>query len=83
MKTHLRLEPHSRLPGEVVVELWWGSEFVGTVVGADHPGVRVISKFPLAPLAEPRAILPRALEVRIFPGMTDEEFLRRAREGLG
>jgi hypothetical protein len=45
MKTELRLADHSVLPGTKVFELWYGGVFIGQVVGADGPGVRVISKY--------------------------------------
>ena len=48
MKTELRLAPHSTLPGHQVIELWHDGQFIGQVCGADGPGVRVLSKHPLA-----------------------------------
>ena len=47
-KTELRLTPHSEIPGAMSCELWYEGVFVGTVVGADGPGVRVISKHQLS-----------------------------------
>lgn len=44
MKTEIRVVPHLVIPGAQVVELWHGGQFIGTVVGADGPGVRIISK---------------------------------------
>jgi hypothetical protein len=44
MKTELRLVPHSVIPGEQVIELWYADEFIGTVTGADGTGVRLITK---------------------------------------
>lgn len=46
MKSKLILKPHSVLSGESIIEIWFGNRFVGTVVGGDFPGVRVISKYP-------------------------------------
>lgn len=45
-KTELRLRDHSVLPDAAVVEIWWNGVFIGEVVGADGPGVRVLSKYP-------------------------------------
>jgi hypothetical protein len=45
MKTQLRLVPHLVLPDAQVVELWHDGTLIGTVVGADGPGVRIISKY--------------------------------------
>jgi hypothetical protein len=45
MKTELRLLPHALVPGERVIELWHDGQFVGTVTGADGPGV--ITKHPM------------------------------------
>lgn len=45
MKAELRVLPHNVLPGQHTIEVWWGGRLVGTVVGADGPGVRFISPF--------------------------------------
>jgi hypothetical protein len=45
MKTELRLSDHQVLPGAKVVELWHDGLFIGQVVGADGPGVRIVSKY--------------------------------------
>lgn len=64
MKAELRLAKHVVLLGEAVVEIWWNGEFIGQVVGADGPGVRVISKYPKvaveldALLVEVRMLVP-------------------------
>lgn len=47
MKTELRLAEHSVLAGQQVIEIWHDGQFVGTVAGAEGPGVRVISKHPM------------------------------------
>ena len=47
MKTELRLAPHSQIHGANVVKLWHDGKLIGTVTGADGPGCRVISKYPL------------------------------------
>lgn len=47
-KTRLCVVPHSVLVGHFVVELWHGARLIGTVVGADGPGIRVISKYPMS-----------------------------------
>ncbi len=47
MKTELRLAPHSVIPGAKIIELWYAGQFIGQVVGADGPGVRVLSKHAL------------------------------------
>lgn len=44
MKTELKLGKHTQVDGAVVVEIWHHGEFIGQVVGADGPGVRVITK---------------------------------------
>jgi len=50
MKTEIRVRPHSLLPDQQIVELWYGEEFIGQVCGADGPGVRVISKHDMVPV---------------------------------
>ncbi len=47
-KTELRLKPHNLLPGVNVAEVWYDGALIGTVVGADGPGVRIISKHGLS-----------------------------------
>jgi hypothetical protein len=44
MKTEIRVKPHAVVPGVNVLELWHDGRFIGTVTGADGPGVRVITK---------------------------------------
>jgi len=61
MKTQLRLAPHSQLRGENVIEVWYDGEFIAEVVGADAPGVRVISKYKKTAVP----FEPLILEVRI------------------
>jgi hypothetical protein len=63
MKAELRIKPHSVLPDETVVEIWWGGLFIGQVTGADGPGIRVVSKHPKeAKIVDGRGMV---LEVRI------------------
>ncbi len=45
MKTQLRSVPHSILRDEVIIEIWHNGQFIGTIAGADGPGVRIISKY--------------------------------------
>lgn len=45
MKTQIRVVKHLVLTDADVVELWHDGQFIGTVVGADGPGVRIISKY--------------------------------------
>jgi hypothetical protein len=47
VKSELRLAEHASIHGAVVVEVWYGGEFIASVYGADGPGVRVISKHRL------------------------------------
>lgn len=61
MKTRLSFEPHSNLAGEIVVEIWRDGQFIGTITGADGPGVRIISKHA----KNVTVIDPMILEVRI------------------
>lgn len=67
MKTELRIAKHSVLPGQCVVEIWHGGQFIGQVCGADGPGVRVLSKHEVSAKVTPGtvsvaeiAIVPRA-----------------------
>jgi hypothetical protein len=69
MKTQLRLVPHLVLPDTQVVELWHDGTLIGTVVGADGPGVRIISKYLRNSGDAIRISLgdPPALEVALGP----------------
>lgn len=46
-KSKLKLESHLTLSGENVVEVWYEGKFIATVTGADVPGVRIVTKYPL------------------------------------
>ena len=72
MKTELRVKPHSVLPGQSVIELWHDGQLIGTVAGADGPGVKIITKHPVEaavvtdpPLPDGRTL--RVVEVNIKP----------------
>jgi hypothetical protein len=54
MKTELRLTPCNILIGALVVDLWHDGQLIGTITGADGPGVRIVTKFAVvvAPAAE-------------------------------
>jgi hypothetical protein len=47
VKTEIRVRPHIILPDASVCELWYAWKLIGTVNGADGPGARVVSKYPL------------------------------------
>lgn len=46
-KSKLKVDPHHLLADDQVVEVWHEDELVATVYGADGPGVRIISKYPM------------------------------------
>jgi len=56
MKAELRLRPHNILPDAQVIEVWYGGEFLATVVGADGPGVNVVTKHRLVTDERPAMI---------------------------
>jgi len=67
MKTKIKAVPHTQLPGENVVEVTYNGRLLCTIVGADGPGIRIISRYvgevtDLA-LSGPRTALPNVLEV--------------------
>lgn len=68
MKAELRLSDHSQLPGEKVIEIWYGGRMIGTVTGADGPGVRILSKYPIIAVEIPneRPTPVHVVEVRVF-----------------
>jgi hypothetical protein len=53
MKTELRPKPHAVVKGVTVIELWHGGQFIGTIAGADGPGVRIITKHPMTAKPSP------------------------------
>jgi hypothetical protein len=47
MKAELRFRKHSILPDKNIFEVWYDGKFIAEVVGADGPGVRLLSKHPV------------------------------------
>jgi len=68
-KTELRIQEHSIVPGAKVIEVWYKGNLIGTVAGADGPGVRIISKFPL----EAVAIAPSGINVATVKIMSERK----------
>jgi hypothetical protein len=52
MRSELRIATHAIRDNEQVIEIWYGGEFVGQVVGLDGPGVQVISKYRITAVAD-------------------------------
>jgi hypothetical protein len=71
MKTELRTAPHTIVEGAVVVEIWHDGQFIGQVVGADGPGVRVISKHPMLPQWHADQVT-KMVEIKIVPAQGRE-----------
>lgn len=64
MKTELRIAKHMLKRGANVVEIWHDGNFIGEVTGSDtFPGVRVITKYPMAIADRPG--LPNYMDVKI------------------
>jgi hypothetical protein len=53
VKTELRPEKHSAQAGQTIIELWHDGDFIGTVAGADGPGVRIVTKHTVTAKAAP------------------------------
>lgn len=68
MKTELRLARHTQLPDANVIEIWWAGKLIGQVTGADGPGVRVLSKYPIVAIEVPneRATPVHIVEVTVI-----------------
>jgi hypothetical protein len=66
-KSELRLVSHAVIPGAKVIEIWHQNRLMGTITGADGPGVRIISKFKLrSPTDDQRlAAAARCLDVDV------------------
>lgn len=69
MKTVLRARAHHIVGEATVFEIWHDGVFLGTVVGADGPGVRVVSKYLTNSHDAIRIVCvePPVLEVRLEP----------------
>lgn len=71
MKSELKLADHafagSLVPSHTkVVEIWYDGKMIGTVAGADGPGVRVITKHPLSTdIERVESGVPSVINVRI------------------
>lgn len=57
MKPKLVLSDHNIVPGDKVLEIWDGDEFIAEIVAADERGIRMISKYPLKVVEVPGEIL--------------------------
>lgn len=62
VKTRLVAKPHLVIQNQTVIEVWYGAQFIGTVNGADGPGVRFTSKYPVTVNSG-----PHVTEIRIEP----------------
>jgi hypothetical protein len=67
-KSKLEPKPHAILPGENSVEIWYQGEFIGTVTGADGPGVRVMTKHRMDIVRSGLGETIDVIEVRIEVG---------------
>jgi len=63
MKAELRFVPHEVIHGQQVVEVWFDGKLVAAIYGADGPGVRVVSRFPMSVEVVNDAL--KVVEVRI------------------
>ncbi len=53
MKTELRPAKVSVQAGQTIIELWHDGHFIGTIGGADGPGVRIVTKHGIKAKAAP------------------------------
>lgn len=65
MNTELRAVPHAFLPNCDCAEIWHDGKLIGTIYGADGPGVRIITKYPFQ--IEGRGIDPNIVDFVIDP----------------
>lgn len=45
MKAEIRVRPHGGLSGQNLIEVFYDGHFIATVVGADGPGIRIVSRY--------------------------------------
>lgn len=55
-KASLIPKPHSKIMGAIVVEVWYRGTLIGTINGADGPGIRFMSKHQLLANLQPGLI---------------------------
>lgn len=67
MKTELKLVDHGLLPGQKVIELWFAGQFIGTVSGADGPGVRIFTKYKMDFECPPNQGYPTIAHIHFSP----------------
>jgi hypothetical protein len=66
-KSKLILKDHAVLPGEMTIEVWYEDRFIATVTGADGPGVRVMTKYPMDIIRGGQGEMVGMIEVRVEP----------------
>lgn len=66
-KSELKVDRHLVLPGNPAIEIWYRGEMIATVYGADGPGVRVISKYPMDIIRGGLGEAVKVIEVRVEP----------------
>lgn len=54
-KAVLKLAHHRHLPGRAI-EVWWQGHLVGCVYGADGPGIRFVTKYPVQSMNYPQLV---------------------------
>lgn len=64
-KSKLKLKPHALIEDQEAMEVWHEGTLVATVYGADGPGVRVLSKYPMDIVRGGASALIGSIEVRI------------------
>lgn len=48
MKAQLNQARHDVLPGQACIEVWFNGKLIGAIYGEDGPGIRFITKHPVA-----------------------------------
>lgn len=67
-KSKLKPKPHVLIPDQEAVEVWYKDILIASVYGADGPGVRVISKYPMDIVRGGHGSLFGSIEVRMEVG---------------
>jgi hypothetical protein len=66
-KSELKLEPHSILLDTQIIEVFHEGNLIATVYGADGPGVRVVSKYPMDVVRGGLGETVGVIEIRMEP----------------
>jgi len=72
MKSKLVIVKHTQLEGENSVEVYYNGVLIGAIYGADGPGIRFFSKYPLD-VGINKADIISLVEIKLVAPLTSSE----------